>query len=142
MRRTSTCWPAQCPSQPGTSRKRLLARGVSGLGSTSSTTTWEPKTSLRLERKVLPADGVYVPPTAYTDDDFFQVYSNKAELDLNGNEGDDTFQYRVCNTDDRCDVATVFTATPPVDLEVTITRRGPSLSAGDRATYDVTVTNL
>src|SRR5215217_450674 len=30
------CWPALCPSQPGTSRNRLFVRGVSGLVSTTS----------------------------------------------------------------------------------------------------------
>src|SRR5918993_1004855 len=33
---TSTCWPAMCPSQPGTFRNRLFVRGVSGLVSTTS----------------------------------------------------------------------------------------------------------
>src|SRR5215212_695013 len=33
----STCWPARCPSQPGTtSRKRLLVRGVAGRVSMTS----------------------------------------------------------------------------------------------------------
>jgi hypothetical protein len=57
-------------------------------------------------------------------------------------EGVDEFAYRVCNTHGLCDTATVFTATPPVDLEVTITRDGPELVKGDRAEYLVTVTNL
>src|ERR671917_1124633 len=30
------CWPALCPSQPGTSSKRLLVRGVAGRDSTTS----------------------------------------------------------------------------------------------------------
>src|ERR671916_1131719 len=34
----STCWPGLCPSQPGTSREMLFARGVSGRVSTTVAT--------------------------------------------------------------------------------------------------------
>ena len=58
-------------------------------------------------------------------------------------EGTDEFTYRVCNVHGHCDTARVSTATPPVDLAVTITRTGGgTLAAGEVATYEVMVTNL
>lgn len=59
-----------------------------------------------------------------------------------GYEGLDGFTYRVCNAHGRCDTANVSTATPPVDLEVVVTRSGPPVHVGDTATYAITVTNL
>src|SRR5215217_4323446 len=52
------CWPALCPSQPGTSRKRLLVRGVSGLVSITS-----PMRQSSLRRGVL-ISAILVPPVA------------------------------------------------------------------------------
>ena len=56
--------------------------------------------------------------------------------------GLDEFVYKVCNVDGLCDFATVFTATPPVDLAIAIERVPGPLARGSRATYEVTVTNL
>jgi hypothetical protein len=57
-------------------------------------------------------------------------------------EGTDELTYRVCNGTALCDTATVTTATPPVDLEVTITRTSALPRSGQEVAYDVTVTNL
>src|ERR687894_168809 len=35
----STCWPARCPGQPGTSRRSVTALGVSGIVSTTVPTS-------------------------------------------------------------------------------------------------------
>ena len=59
-----------------------------------------------------------------------------------GYEGLDGFRYRVCNGHAQCDVADVSTATPPVDLEVTVVRTGAQVRVGQESTYDITVTNL
>ena len=57
-------------------------------------------------------------------------------------EGLDGFTYRVCNGHGKCDDAYVSTATPPVDLEVTVVRTGPAVRVGQKASYAVHVTNL
>lgn len=57
-------------------------------------------------------------------------------------EGTDEFSYSVCNLFNRCDTASVSTATPPVDLAVVIVRTGAPPANGQASTYDVTVTNL
>ena len=56
-------------------------------------------------------------------------------------EGTDEFVYAVCTAAGMCTSATVFTATPPVDMEVSVTALRAAPRRGDPVSYAVTVTN-
>src|SRR5215212_9621235 len=59
------CWPALCPSQPGTSRKRLLARGVSGLVSiTSPMRQTSFRRGVRVSAMLVPPVALFAPRVA------------------------------------------------------------------------------
>src|SRR5215212_5215304 len=59
------CWPALCPSQPGTSRKRLLVRGVSGrVSMTSPMRQTSFRRGIRVSAMLIPPVALFAPGVA------------------------------------------------------------------------------